>query len=135
MCDLLEKLIDFLATEEGEKSIEEFHLKLEREAEHKERWIERMWNRIQGDIDNSIEKLLTWYESDKYRDREYGMGYEPREDLLWVLFDVAEKYGTECSEDEIREFANTFTGGMRRIGSYVIQVMIGQGSVIRIDRV
>lgn len=135
MSDLLQKLRDFLATEEGKKSIEEFHLKLEREAEHKERWTERMWNRIQGDIDNSIEKLLTWYESDKYRDREYGMGYEPREDLLWVLFDVAEKYGTECSEDEIREFANTFTGGMRRIGSYVIQVMIGQGSVIRIDKV
>ncbi len=135
MSDLLKKLKDFIDTEEGKKSIAEFHLKLEREAQHEERWVERMWNRIHGDVDDSIEKLLTWYGSDKYRDREYKMCYEPREELLWVLFSVAEKYGTECSEDEIREFANTFTGNMRRIGSYVIQVMIGQGSVIRIDKV
>ena len=135
MSDLLQKFRDFHDTEEGKKSIEEFRLKLKRAAEHEERWVERMWGGIQGNIDNSIERLLTWYESDKYRDREYKMCYEPRETLLWVLFGVAEKYGTECSEGEIREFANTFTGNMRRIGSYVIQVMVGQGSVIRIDKV
>lgn len=135
MSKMLQELRDFLNTEEGKKSIEEFHLKLERKAEHKERWIDRMWGRIQGDIDGSIEKLLTWYESDKYRDREYHMGYEPREDLLWVLMGVAEKYGEECTENEVETYANMFTGDMRRIGSYVIQIMIGQGSVIRIDKV
>ena len=132
---MLQELKDFLDTEEGKKSIEEFHLKLEREAEHKERWIERMWNRIQGDVDGSIEKLLTWYESDKYRDREYRIGYEPREDLLWVLMGVAGKYGEECTDNEIETYANMFTSDMRKIGSYVIQIMDGQGSVIRLDKV
>jgi hypothetical protein len=135
MSDLLQKFRDFHDTEEGKKSIEEFRLKLKRAAEHEERWVERMWVRIKDNVDGSIEHMLKWYNSDKYRDREYRMCYEPREDLLWVLYDVAQKYGNECTEDEIREFANTFTGGMMRIGSYVIQVMCGQGSVIRIDKI
>ena len=135
MSDLLQKFRDFHDTEEGKKSIEEFRLKLKRAAEHEERWVERMWVRIKDNVDGSIEHMLKWYNSDKYRDREYRMCYEPREDLLWVLYDVEQKYGNECTEDEIREFANTFTGGMMRIGSYVIQVMCGQGSVIRIDKI
>jgi hypothetical protein len=135
MSDLVDGLKNFLNTEEGKKSIEEFRLKIEREEAHSNRWVERMWVRIKDDVDVSIEHMLKWYDSDKYRDREYRMCYEPREDLLWVLYDVAQKYGNECTEDEIREFANTFTGGMMRIGSYVIQVMCGQGSVIRIDKI
>lgn len=115
--------------------LEEYVLSLGRQAEHEERWVERMWYRIQNDIDGSIEKLLTWYESDKYRDREYKMGYEPRESLLWVLVGVAEKYGAGCTENELETYANMFTGDIHRIGSYVIQVMNGQGSVIRIDKV
>ena len=130
--DMLQKLRAFLDSEEGKKSIEEFALKMQREDEHKERWADRMWNRIKDDIDGSIEKLLTWYESDKYRDREYKMCYEPRESLLWVLLNCATKYGKECTDES---YANMFTGEMYVIGSYVIQVMHGQGSVIRIDKI
>lgn len=128
----IKKLRDFLDSEEGKKSIEEFALKMRRKDEHKERWIDRMWDRIKDDIDGSIEHLLKWYESDKYRDREYKMGYEPREQLLWVLFGCAGKYGKECTDDS---YANVFTGEMYCLGSYVIQVMHGQGSVIRIDKI
>lgn len=128
----IKKLRDFLESEEGKKSIEEFALKMRRKDEHKERWIDRMWDRIKDDIDGSIEHLLKWYESDKYRDREYKMGYEPREQLLWVLFGCAGKYGKECTDDS---YANVFTGEMYCLGSYVIQVMHGQGSVIRIDKI
>lgn len=131
----IKKLRDFLNSEEGKKSIEEFALKLRREDEHKERWVDRMWNRIKDDIDGSIEHLLNWYESDKYRDREYKMGYEPREQLLWVLLDVAQKHGRLCVEKEVEIYANMFTGGMYGLGSYIIQVMNGQGSVIRIDKI
>lgn len=131
----LEKLRDFINSDEGRKSLEKYTLRLEIENKHKERWIERMWGRIQNDINNSIEKLLTWYESDKYRDREYKLGYEPREDLLWVLMDVAEKYGDECTVNEVDIYANMFTGEIRKIGSYIIQVMHGQGSVIRVDQI
>lgn len=134
MSEMLDKLRAFLDTPEGKKSLEDFSNKLVREQEHRDRCMERMWNRIKDNIDGSIEHLLNWYESDKYRDREYKMGYEPREDLLWVLLDVAEKYGRECTQEEVDIYANMFTGDMFVLGSYVIQVMNGQGSVIRIDK-
>jgi len=132
--EMLEKLVEFLESEEGQKRWEKFAEEMQREEEHETRWKNRMWDRIQNDIDASIEHLLHWYGSDKYRDREYKMRYEPREKLLWVLLKVAEHHGSECSEEEIDAYANPFTGEMYKLGSYIIQVMHGQGSVIRIDK-
>lgn len=131
----IEKLREFLNSEEGKKSMENFALKMQRSDEHKERWADRMWNRIKDDIDGAIERMCNWYESDKYRDREYGMGFEPREDLFWVLFNCAAKYGNECTQKEIDTYANIFTSEIFVIGSYIIQIMNGQGSVIRIDKI
>lgn len=122
----------FFDSEEGKKSMDEWLEKLQREELHLQRWVDRVWDRIKDDIDGSIERLLNWYESDRYRDREYKMCYEPREALLWVLLDCARKYGKECDDES---YANVFTGKMYVIGSFVIQVMHGQGSVIRIDKI
>jgi hypothetical protein len=128
-----EKLKAWLDSEEGEFYMDQYTEKCRREEEHKDRWIDRMWNRIKDDIDGSIEHLNKWYYSDRYRDREYKMKYEPREELLWVLLGVAEKYGSEVG-DEYEIYANPFTGEMYKLGSYYIQVMHGQGSVIVIDK-
>jgi hypothetical protein len=129
----IEEINAFFESPEGKESLEKFAEKLRREDEYKDRWIDRMWNRIKGDIDGSIEHLDNWYGSDKYRDREYKRGYEPREKLFWILLGVAEKYGSEVG-DEYELYANSFTGEMYKLGSYYIQVMYGQGSVIRIDK-
>jgi hypothetical protein len=129
----IEEINAFFDSPEGKESLEKFAEKLRREQEHKDRWIDRMWNRIKDDIDGSIERLDNWYGSDKYRDREYKKMYEPREELFWVLLGAAEKYGSEVG-DEYELYANPFTGEMYKIGSYYIQVMYGQGSVIRIDK-
>jgi hypothetical protein len=129
----IEEINAFFESPEGKESLEKFAEKLRREDEHKDRWVDRMWNRIKDDIDGSIERLDNWYSSDKYRDREYRRGYEARETLFWVLLGVAEKYGSEVG-DEYELYANPFTGEMYKLGSYFIQVMYGQGSVIRIDK-
>ena len=129
----IEEINAFFESPEGKESLEKFAEKLRREDEYKDRWVDRMWNRIKGDIDGSIEHLDNWYGSDKYRDREYKRGYEPREKLFWILLGVAEKYGSEVG-DEYELYANSFTGEMYKLGSYYIQVMYGQGSVIRIDK-
>ncbi len=129
----IEEIEAFFDSPEGKESLEKFAEKLRREQEHRDRWVDRMWNRIKDDIDGSIERLDNWYGSDKYRDREYRRGYEARESLFWVLLGVAEKYGSEVG-DEYELYANPFTGEMFKIGSYIIQVMYGQGSVIRIDK-
>jgi hypothetical protein len=94
-----------------------------------------MWERIQPDIDGSIGHMLKWYNSDTYRDREYSKGYQPREELLWVLFGVAETHGEECTDEEVDLYANTFTRSIYKLGSYAIQIMDGQGSIIAIDEI
>jgi hypothetical protein len=130
----IDEINAFFDSPEGKESLEKFAEKLKREQEHKDRWIDRMWNHIKDDVDGSIEHLGNWYCSDKYRDREYKMGYEPREKLLWVLLGVAEKYGSEVG-DEYEIYANSFTGEMYKLGSYIIQVMHGQGSVIIVEKI
>lgn len=132
---LVEKLKEFLDTPEGQESIERFVEEQLLRDLHRQRWRDRTWERIKDNIDASIEHLLNWYGSDKYRDREYKKGYEPREALLWVLLSVAETHGKECTEEEIEMYANMFTGEIYKLGSYVIQVMHGQGSVIGIDKI
>jgi hypothetical protein len=130
----LKAMNDFINSEKGKQYMLDYFDSLKRLKQHEDRWTDRMYNRIKDNIDESIEHLDKWYSSDKYRDREYKMGIEPRERLFWVLSDVAEKYGRECTEQEMDIYANMFTGSMFVIGSYVIQVMHGQGSVIRIDK-
>lgn len=131
----MKDLSEYLDSEEGRKDMEKYLEKMEKDLAHTDRWVERMWGRIKEDIDGSIEHLLKWYESNKYRDREYGMGYQPREELLWVLFGVAEVHGEECTDEEVDLYANTFTRVIYKLGSYVIQIMDGQGSVIAIDKI
>lgn len=131
----MKDLAEYLDSEEGLKDMEKYAEKLAKDLAHTDRWIERMWESIKEDIDGSIEHLLIWYESKKYRDREYGMGYQPREELLWILFGVAETHGEECTDEEVDLYANTFTRVIYKLGSYAIQIMDGQGSIIAIDKI
>lgn len=133
----IDRFKEFMESKEGEESINKYVEKIQKGREHRNRWVEKMKSRIENNIDSAVEKLLYWYESDKYRDREYKMGYQPRESLLWVLFNYAVMYGEEIQEDsELYEtYGNCFTGGMFKIGSYVIQTMHGQGSIISIDKI
>ena len=131
----MKDLSEYLDSEEGRKDMEKYVEKLAKDLAHKDRWIERMWGRIKEDLDGSIDHMLKWYESDKYRDREYEMGFQPREELLWVLFGVAETHGEECTDEEVDLYANMFTRSIYKLGSYVIQIMDGQGSIIAIDKI
>ena len=132
---IVQKMIDRLNSEEGNQRIEASVIKNAKKLAHSRRWRDRMWDRIKDNVDESIETILKWYESDRYRDREYKMGIQPREQLLWVLLDVATVYGSDASEEELGMFENTFTGEIAKIGSYVIQSLYGQGSAIRIDKI
>ena len=132
---IVQKMIDRLNSEEGNQRIEASVIKNAKKLAHSRRWRDRMWDRIKDNVDESIEIILKWYKSDRYKDREYNMGIQPREQLLWVLLDVATVYGSDPSEEELEMFENTFTGEIAKIGSYVIQSLYGQGSAIRIDKI
>ena len=131
----MKDLAEYLESEEGRKDMEKYVEKLAKDLAHTDRWVERMWERIQPDIDGSIDHMLKWYNSDTYRDREYDKGYQPREELLWVLFGVAENHGEGCTDEEVDLYANTFTRSIYKLGSYAIQIMDGQGSIIAIDKI
>ncbi len=132
MSDMLKKLREFLDSDEGKKSIEEFRNKLERIEERKNRWTEKFKELAEPNIDAALSKIIEKYDSDEYVKREYSLGYEPRETLLWIAFSYAEKYCKECTDEK---YLNVFTGNAYYIGSYVIQVMHGQGSVIKIEKI
>jgi hypothetical protein len=132
---ILQKMIDYLNSELGSQRIDAIVIKNAKKLAHSRRWRDKMWDRIKDNVDESIEIILKWYESDRYKDREYKMCIQPREQLLWVLLDVATVYGSDPSEEELEMFENTFTGEISKIGSYVIQSLYGQGSAIRIDKI
>lgn len=101
---------------------------LKRKDEIRATQVERLKVRIESDPNGVMEKLLAKYQSDEYRDREYfKCGCEPREPLLWLVYEYASKYCTECDDEE---YLNDFTGGAYYVGDYVIQVMHGQGSCV-----
>ena len=127
-----ENLRTFLDSPEGEIAMKNFADKLKREEAHEARWVEKFKVWAEPDMDAAIEKLIDKYYSDEYRDKEYfTCGCEPREPLLWVALEYAALNCPECTDEK---YLNCFTGGAWHIGSYVIQVMHGQGSVIKIEK-
>lgn len=104
---------------------------IKRKEAVKERWIEKFKAYAESDLNGVMKRLLEKYESDEYRDREYFKCHcEPREPFLWLAFEYASRYCEPCDD---QEYWNDFTGAAYYIGDYVIQVMHGQGSVIRVD--
>lgn len=131
----MNKMKDFLESEEYEIAMEKWLTAKKKEMDLEEVWTDRMWDRIKNNLDTSIQKIIDWYSSDRYRDREYGLGYEPRESLFWILIKVAEKYGQECDDHEIEKYGNTFTVEIFKLGSYVIQLIQGQGAMILVEKI
>jgi len=127
----MKNIADFLDSEEGKKSMDEYFKKLQREEEHLHRWVEKFKSRYENNLDEIIEKLLNKYDSDEYVKREYSLGYQPRESLLWLVWEYARLNCEECLDEK---YFNSFTGDAFYIGSYVIQIMHGQGSVLKIEK-
>ena len=128
--NLFEELEKYLNSEEGKKSIERFAEKIENETKTKLNQLERFnsW----GNFNEFIEKVITKYSSNKYRDKWYNKGIEPPEELYWFLFEFVKYYGRECNENEWRKHANIFTSELYYYDNYIFNRMDGQGSVIKI---
>ena len=129
---LLEKMRAFLDSEEGKESIKRFAQKIANERLVRNRWIEKFRVRCESDLDGTLEKLTKKYYSQEYRDREhFKCKCEPREPLLWLMWDYAQEYCKQCKD---KRYYNMFTTDAYYIGSYVISIMHGQGSVLAINK-
>lgn len=130
--DMLKRMREFLDSEEGQRSISEWAKDYARKQDHKARWVEKFKDRCESDLDGVLEKLFNKYNSDEYVAREHKIGCEPREPLLWLAYEYA---STHCQPCEDEKYFNDFTADAYYIGSYVIQLMIGQGSALRVDKI
>lgn len=84
----LDKLLKFLKSEEGKKSMDDFANNIKMKHEIRDKQLER-FNRI-GNFNEFVEKVIVKYNSAKYRKFWYDKGIEPPENLYWFLFDYTE---------------------------------------------
>ena len=128
----LDSLRDWLDSEEGQQSIIEFGEKLKKKKERQERYNQYIYDNFRDNLDELIQKIYNKYSSEKYRDREYGLGREPMEVLFWTLLEYAKEYGVEFTEQEYEDYSCMFTGEMYYLGDWVFEVLHGQGSCVEV---
>lgn len=131
MANQIQIMRDFLNSERGQESVKEFAMKIHLERQHTLRWVEKIRLMYENKMDELIELLCKKYSSIEYTEREHKIGVEPRDPLLWLVFEYARLYCNPCDD---KKYLNTFTGEAYYIGSFVIQIMHGQGSIIKIDK-
>jgi hypothetical protein len=127
---ILEKLQKLLYSEEGKKSVTEYFDKINQRKDIENKQLERL-DKI-NDFSNFVEKTISKYGDDKYRDRWYNRNITPPEDLFWFLFKYSEKYGRTCDEKEWELYGNMFSSALYFCKGYYFNRMDGQGSMIDI---
>jgi hypothetical protein len=127
-----EKLLEYVKSEEFEKRLDQW---IDKEIEKKKKleiFLEKAHNKFKDRIDQVIEILIKKYQSSEYVLSEYKRGCQPRTELYWTLLSYGQKYGKVCDDEK---YLNMFTCEAYYIGSYVVQVMVGQGSCVKVDKV
>ena len=139
MSNLVEKLRAYLATEEGHREAVEYFEKIRKE-DIKDKQLERFHSKIistkpsKKNFEFFVEKVISKYQSDKYRDYWWKRHCEPPVPLYFFLFKYAKKYGREANRNEYQKYANMFTSGLYVIHGYYFNLMNGQGSVVIITK-
>jgi len=134
----LSAMTKFLESEEGKESMRKYWEEIEQKEKLYASQVERFYQKHKDNMPAIIEKIMAKYESSEYVRREYKLGYEPRQDLYWVLNSIVEKHGVEVklNKKNAKKYPtlNMFTGSAYTFEGYLFQVMHGQGSVVRIDK-
>lgn len=129
---MFQKIKERMESPEGQESMRMWADKMKAEETRLNKRIDRFHLIYKDRLDEVMVTLIHKYESKAYRDKEYRLGYEPRENLYWFMLDYARKYCKKCTD---KKYLNQFTGDAYYLGSYVIQVMYGQGSAILIQEI
>jgi hypothetical protein len=118
-----EKLLEYIKSENFESDVRKWVDDQVQKQEKLEIILEKLHNKFKDRIDSVIEILIKNYEKNEC---------DHHQELYWTLLSYAEKYGRVCNDEK---YINIFTGEAYYIGSYVVQVMHGQGSFVRVDKV
>lgn len=132
----LKAVEEFLNSDEGQEYMENYFEKERQRSALYSKKVENFYLKNKDNMPAVIEKIIAKYESSEYVIKEHNLGYQPREDLYWLLLSVAQTYGIHVNEDDkaYEKLFNMFTGEAYIYEGYFIQVMHGQGSVVHIDK-
>jgi predicted solute-binding protein len=126
----LSEFSKFLNSEEGKKHLEEYVNKQNRIDNIVKSQLTRLKN--SNRFTELIEKAVEKYDSESYIRRWYRRSIEPPEDLFSFLFSYAQRYGRDCTDEECEKYSNMFTESLYYCEGYYFNLMIGQGSAIKI---
>jgi hypothetical protein len=127
----LEKLKQFLDSEEGQKSMELFGKKLEAEHQRYTRANEYLQKLKKPDFDALLLKEISKHD-EAWRDRCWKAGCEPYpSNLMELMFRVAEEFG-KTHKGILDEFDQSFGGGTCTYRGFYFNWIHGQGTVLRI---
>jgi len=131
-----DELKEYLDSEEGKKSLQDFFANIERQKKFYDEQVERFYQKFKHKMPELIEKIMHKYDSNAYVMREYKSGREPMCNLYDVLFSIGKKYGEEVDMDDFEKWPqiNIFTSDACVFEGYFMQVMDGQGTVIKIEK-
>lgn len=130
----LDKLKNFLDSEEGQRSLEEWADKQSKLNAMNNSQLERFKSKFGHRLSELVDKIKEKYDSDKYVKSWYKRGIEPPEPLCFFLFDYAEKYGRQATQEEYDKYGNMFTAELYFIDGFFFNKMNGQGTIIRIEK-
>lgn len=130
--NLLTKMQEFFDSEECDAKIQTWADKINQKNTVLNNQLDRFHLKYGHILNDVITKLQSVYESDAYYYKWMNKGIIPPESLYWFIFEYAQKYGKEASQNEYNEYGNMFTTTMYVINDFIISRMDGQGSIIRI---
>lgn len=134
---MLEKLQEFLDSDDGKKFTDDFVNKQKINDFHEKRRVQIIHKKFGSNIDLFIEKVEAKYESDEYKDRWYLRSTEPEYMLYWCLYDYAKFLNRRASIELIDEYGSEMFGGNEAyiVGSYFFQLISGQGAAIIVRKI
>lgn len=133
----INKMKEYFDSEEGQKSLNDYVQKINNEQNIRDNQLKRFHQNVNlnNNLSEFVEKVCKKYDSDKYKDRWYKRGYEPQESLYWFLYSYFKEYGREAFDEEIMAIDNPFINSAYIIDDYMIGVMNGQGSYVKIYKI
>ena len=128
MSSPLDKLREFLATPEGQESIERFHKEIEKNKQRSKRNAMRIIHFIRDLSDDQLhEAFLRFFEWErKYEDMWYDRGVLTQSNILTAIDNAWEMVGDDVESDE------DFFSGASSFRGYTFKTYCGQGCFTRV---
>lgn len=127
---LVERLQEFMDSEEGKASVSKWALEMQMKQKIKEYQIVRLKKMFtdQASFDDLVTRIIARH-TEEYRDSCYAKGYMPQpQNLLYCLFDLAEEEGTESPEG-YDSFTQNWPTMIFEYMGWGFTITHGQGSV------